>query len=161
MPLQGRAGPNQYWRISLLPSAASHACQIISLHHIATPLRFTFQYGQTARTLRIDGEGATAGGRAERWRRGVGFATVCEGLTRRELCGIFPAEGAERLWRDALGALVRAWERRSDPCHYTSCLRLHVYLLTPGTRRRQRCGPDKEILCRRAGETGWVCRKPH
>jgi AcrR family transcriptional regulator len=39
----------------------------------------------------------------------VEFDALCEGLVKRELCGIIHADGAERLWRDALGALVRGW----------------------------------------------------
>lgn len=34
------------------------------------------------------------------------FHALCEGLAAVELSGMLPAEGAEQVWRDALGALV-------------------------------------------------------
>jgi AcrR family transcriptional regulator len=40
---------------------------------------------------------------------GIEFDALCEGLVKRELCGVIHADGAEHLWRDALRALVRGW----------------------------------------------------
>lgn len=37
------------------------------------------------------------------------FNALCEGLAARELRGQMPAGSAERIWRDALGALVAGW----------------------------------------------------
>ncbi|HEY7974774.1 MAG TPA: TetR/AcrR family transcriptional regulator [Ktedonobacterales bacterium] len=37
------------------------------------------------------------------------FHALCEGLAALELRGAIPASKAERIWRDALGALVAGW----------------------------------------------------
>ena len=41
-----------------------------------------------------------------------GFHALCEGLAAIELRGLLPAGDEERIWRDALSALVRGF---ADP----------------------------------------------
>lgn len=60
------------------------------------------------RIRRLDDAGRLGGRHVEEaaWE----FHALCEGLASLEARCLLPAEGAERLWRDALSALVHGWD---------------------------------------------------